>query len=156
MTNDYLHAIAEPIQLIFLFNNLIFIFMNKKLEKEAIDLFITSVGKKPKDCGYNAIDIDEKKRAYLYAKDEKTLKAFKSQQNIIRWIMLWGFWPIVLCLCLIFFYGIPRVETIEDLQKPLIMASIVFFVAWTILLLSLCIRAYILEKQAKSAYWINY
>ena len=95
MTNDYLHAIAEPTQLIFLFNNLIFIFMNKKLEKEAIDLFIASVGKEPKDCGYNAIDIDEKKPAYLYAKDEKTLKAFKSQQNIIRWIMLWGFWPIV-------------------------------------------------------------
>ena len=130
--------------------------MDKKREKEAIDLFIASVGKEPKTYGYNAIDIYEKQRAYIYAKDEKTLKTFKSSQNIIRWIMLWGLWPLILCLCIIFFYGIPRVETIEDLQKPLIMASIVFFAAWTILLLSLCIRAYILEKQAKSAYWINY
>ena len=130
--------------------------MEKKQEKEAIDLFIASVGKEPKACGYNAIDIYEKQRAYIYTKDEKTLKAFKSSQNIIRWIILWGFWPIFLCLCIIFFYGIPRVETIEDLQKPLIMASIVFFVAWIILLLSLCLRAYILGKQAKSAYWINY
>ena len=156
MTNYDLHAIAKSTQLIFLFNNLIFIFMEKKREKEAIDLFIASVGKEPKACGYNAIDIYEKQRAYIYAKDEKTLKAFKSSQNIIRWIILWGFWPIFLCLCIIFFYGIPRVETIEDLQKPLIMASIVFFVAWIILLLSLCLRAYILGKQAKSAYWINY
>ena len=91
--------------------------MEKKREKEAIDLFIASVGKEPKACGYNAIDIYEKQRAYIYAKDEKTLKAFKSSQNIIRWIILWGFWPIFLCLCIIFFYGIPRVETIEDLQN---------------------------------------
>ncbi len=130
--------------------------MDKKREKEAIDLFIASTGEEPKVYGYNAIDVYEKQRAYIYAKDEKTLKAFKSQQNIIRWIILWGFWPLILCLCIIFFYGIPRVETIEDLQKPLIMASIVFCVAWIILLYILYIRAFILCQKVKSFYWISY
>ena len=65
MTNYNLHAIAKPTQLIFLFNYLIFIFMDKKREKEAIDLFIASTGKEPKVCGYNAIDIYEKQKAYI-------------------------------------------------------------------------------------------
>lgn len=130
--------------------------MDKKREKEAIDLFIASVGKEPKTYGYNAIDIYEKQRAYIYAKDEKTLKTFKSSQNIIRWIMLWGLWPLILCLCIIFFYGIPQLETIEDLQKPLIIAPTVFFVVWVILLFILSIRGYILGQKVKSFYWINY
>ena len=81
LTNYDLHAIAKSTQLIFLFNNLIFIFMEKKREKEAIDLFIASVGKEPKACGYNAIDIYEKQRAYIYAKDEKTLKALRVRKT---------------------------------------------------------------------------
>ena len=74
----------------------------KKLEElkpKAIELFKDAYGKTPKEEGFPVIGLYEKQSAYLYATSETVIKSYKTQQNIIRWLMLWYLWPWPVAFC---------------------------------------------------------
>ena len=55
--------------------------------EEAVSLFRHQYGIHPAQSAYPVIDVYEKQHAYLYASSEEAVKAYKTQQNIIRWMM---------------------------------------------------------------------
>lgn len=131
--------------------------MNEKLQQRAIDLFILRVGKTPKECGYQVIDIYEKQKAFIYAPDKDAIKNYKSSQSIIRWIMVWGFIPLLIAFSVIFFYGISYLEKAGTLWNPITIGASVFFILWSILMLILCFIAFKHHKLVDNkVYWINY
>ena len=66
--------------------------MNKKMIEEAVSLFRHQYGIHPAQSAYPVIDVYEKQHAYLYASSEEAVKAYKTQQNIIRWMMTYFLW----------------------------------------------------------------
>lgn len=131
--------------------------MNEKLQQRAIDLFILRVGKTPKECGYQVIDIYKKQKAFIYAPDNDAVKNYKSSQSIIRWIMVWGFIPLLLAFSIVFFYGFPHFEKTGDFWDPVIIGTSAFFVLWSVLIFILCTIALIRNKRVDNkVYWINY
>ena len=142
---------------LFLFNYLILIIMNEKLQQRAIDLFILRVGVTPKECGYQVIDIYEKQKAFIYAPDNNVIKNYKSSQSIIRWIMAWGFIPLLLAFSVVFFYGFPHFEKTMIFWDPITIGATAFFILWSILIFILCNIALIRNKRVDNkVYWINY
>ena len=61
--------------------------MEQQAINQAIDLFQIRFGIPPQESRYPVIDIYEKQHAYLYAETEEAIAAYKTHQNIIRWIM---------------------------------------------------------------------
>ena len=115
--------------------------MDKELQQKAINLFILRVGRTPKECGYQVIDIYEKQKAFIYAPDVSAIKNYKSSQSIIRWIMVWGFWPLLAAFAIILFHGISYFEKTGALWNPLTIGAAAFFILWSVLLLVLCFIA---------------
>ena len=131
--------------------------MNKELQQKATSLFISRVGITPKECGYQVIDIYEKQKAFIYAPDNDTAKNYKSSQSIIRWIMLWGFWPLLIAFTVILFYGISYHEKTGTLWNPLTIGASIFFILWSILILVLCVIAFKRHIHVNNrVFWINY
>ena len=62
--------------------------------EEAVSLFRHQYGIHPAQSAYPVIDVYEKQHAYLYASSEEAVKAYKTQQNIIRWMMTYFLWPV--------------------------------------------------------------
>ena len=60
---------------------------------KAVDLFKEAYDKTPSEAGFPVIGLYERQHAYLYATSRKVIKAYKTQQNIIRWMMSWYLWP---------------------------------------------------------------
>ena len=131
--------------------------MDKKIKQEATDLFIATIGKKPQECGYQVIDIYKQQKAYLYATTPQKAKAYKASQNIMRWIMRWGFIPLILCIGLLLFYGMSHIQKMEDWQDPVIVAILAFFGSWCVVLVALSYQCYkISQKNQKFVCWIHY
>lgn len=65
--------------------------MEQQAINQAIDLFQIRFGITPQESRYPVIDIYEKQHAYLYAETEEAIAAYKTHQNIIRWIMCFLF-----------------------------------------------------------------
>lgn len=104
-------------------------------EVEGIKLFKLHYGKTPKEAGYPVIDIYERQHAYLYATSEKVIKAYKTQQNILRWMMLWYMWPMAIAF-INFFDALKY----QDVFHQRCIATYIFFGAWLILAIVLGIK----------------
>ena len=70
--------------------------MNTNQIKEAENLFQKTYGKTCYEAGFNTIDTYKKQHAFLYGKDDKAIKNYKISQNIIRFILRWYFWPLII------------------------------------------------------------
>ena len=90
-----------------------------------------------------------------YATSEKVIKAYKTQQNIIRWMMLWYLWP----------FPVAFVGTTMTMMKyvsfthPSFVAWCSFTAIWTILGFVLIAKALIasrIVKFGKNVTYLNY
>ena len=106
-------------------------------KNEAIYLFKEKYGKTPKESGMPVIGIYEKQRAFLYAVSEEVIEAYKTQQNIIRWVMLWYVWPMILAMINLFF----AFFSYQDVMHWRCWVSYVFIAVWGALLIVCWIRA---------------
>ena len=61
--------------------------MEKRFTEEATALFVATYGKTPRECNLTEIGVYEKQRAYLYAHSKEEIVAYRTCQNIIRWII---------------------------------------------------------------------
>ena len=77
--------------------------MEQQAINQAIDLFQIRFGIPPQESRYPVIDIYEKQHAYLYAETEEAIAAYKTHQNIIRWIMCFYLWPLAANTILLFY-----------------------------------------------------
>ena len=73
------------------------------VKNEAISLFKRTYGKTPQEIGFTEFDIYKKQNAFLYASSQQVIKAYKMQQNILRWIMRWYLGPIFCAWHILFF-----------------------------------------------------
>lgn len=130
----------------------------KDLQEEipkAVDLFKMKYNKTPGAAGLPVIDLYERQRAYLYATSRKVIKSYKMQQNIIRWMMLWYFWPLI-----VGFVGtIMTMVKYTSLPHPSFVAWCSFMAIWSILGFVLCAIGLITSrtvKFGKNVTYLNY
>ena len=122
---------------------------------EAIKLFEKNYGKTPKEAGYPVMDIYKKQHAFLYADSEETIKAYKLQQNIIRGVLMWGLWPLILVMIN---YANAAVWY-HDAFHWRCVATYIFLAIWVILFIVLYIKSYKAErhfKLGKNITYLNY
>ncbi len=122
---------------------------------KAVDLFKMRYDKTPSEAGLPVIGLYEKQSAYLYATSEKVIKSYKTQQNIIRWIMLWYFWPFPVA-----FVGTTMTMIkYVSLTHPSFVAWCSFTAIWSILGFVLMAKALIasrIVKLGKNVTYLNY
>lgn len=111
--------------------------------EEAVSLFRHQYGIHPAQSAYPVIDVYEKQHAYLYASSEEAVKAYKTQQNIIRWMMTYFLWPVAVDTTLLFYAAV----RFQKLNHPLIICCIAFYACWGLLLLVLAHKAFKAEKK---------
>ena len=83
--------------------------MEKNLIEEATAKFVAVYGKTPRECNLTEIGIYEKQSAYLFAHSKEEIVAYKTCQNIIRWMMVWYLWPLALMMIVFIFFALPEV-----------------------------------------------
>lgn len=89
----------------------------------------------------------------MYASSEEAVKAYKTQQNIIRWVMTYFLWPVAVDTTLLFYAAV----RFQKLNHPLIICCIAFYACWGLLLLVLAHKAFKAEKKQKNkVLWLNY
>ena len=122
---------------------------------EAIDLYRKAYGKTPKSLGFTEISVYEKQRAFLYAKSLAAIEAYKTQQNIVRWMMTWFVWPIAV----VFLVWLVTLAKSTDAMHPLCIACYIFYGVWVVLALVLGIIAKKADKRitlGKNITFLNY
>ena len=127
----------------------------KSLQEEtpkAVDLFEMRYGKTPSKAGFPVIGLYERQNAYLYATSEKVIKAYKIQQNIIRWMMLWYFWPLPVA-----FVGTTMtMMKYVSLTHPSFVAWCSFTAVWCLLGFALCAIVLITSRTVKFGKNVTY
>ena len=122
---------------------------------EAINLFKEKYGKTPQELGFPVISVYEKQSAFIYAHSEEVIKAYKTQQNILRWIMTRFMWPLAIVMII----GLGALVKYQDTSHPLFSAIFAFFAAYMVFFFILFIkvkRAEKLIKLGKNVTYLNY
>lgn len=129
--------------------------MEKGIIDAAISKFKKTYDKTPEECGYPFIGIYKKQHAYLYGRSEKAIAAYKTSQNIIRWMMTFFMWPVAIDATLCFYW---LIRTQADLLHPMVVGTISFFVLWCVVLFGiLWHKVYKTEKLHKdNVIYLNY
>ena len=109
---------------------------------EAIALFKKQYGKTPKESGFPVIGIYERQHAFLYAASEEVIKAYKTHQNIVRGLWLWGLWPLLV----VFFVGMTAMCKYQDFWHPLCVACWILYGICFVLYIVLGIKTKRAEK----------
>ncbi len=113
---------------------------------KAVDLFKERYDKTPSEAGFPVIGIYERQSAYLYATSEKVINAYKTQENIIRWMIMWYLWPF------------PFMKY-TSFTHPSFIAWYFFTALWSILGFVLCAKALIASRIVKfneNVTYLNY
>ena len=130
----------------------------KDLQQEtpkAEDLFKETYDKTPSEAGFPIIGVYERQNAYLYATSRKVIKAYKTHQNIIRWMMLWYLWPFPI----IFIGTTMTMIKYTSFTHPSFVAWCSFMAIWGILGFVLCAIGLITSrtvKFGKNVTYLNY
>ncbi len=122
---------------------------------EAIALFKKQYGKTPKEAGFPVIGIYERQSAFLYASSEEVIKAYKTEQNIIRGTMFWAVWPLILVMIN---YANAAVWY-HDVFHWRCVTSYVFLAVWLVVVVTLYIKVLKLGKKFKlgeNIIYLNY
>ncbi|MBP3546048.1 MAG: hypothetical protein J6K16_02815 [Alphaproteobacteria bacterium] len=130
--------------------------MEQRLIDEATEKFVAVYKKTPKECGLTEIGIYEKQNAFLYAHSKEEIVAYKTCQNIIRWMMVWYLWPLALTMIVLIFCALPEVIAGNWLSIAFV-GPVAFFVMWVILFLVLAAKALHADRISRDrVVWINY
>lgn len=117
--------------------------MNRR--NEAIKLFEQKYGETPSETGLSVISIYEEQHAFLYATSEEVIKAYKNQQNIIRWMIKWYIWPLVL----VFLIWLVALLKFQDALHPLCVFAYTFYGIWAVLCIVLGIKVWKAKRIAQ-------
>ena len=121
----------------------------------AIRNFTRRYGKTPKEFGFTEIGIYEKQNAFLYAVSKEVIQAYIMQQNILRWLMKWYIWPMIVAFINFFVAAFKYLNPLH----PQCWVSYIFFGIWIILFIALCIKlkpTTKLVKLGKTITFLNY
>lgn len=124
-------------------------------KNEAINLFKKRYGKTPEESGMPEIDIYEKQGAFLYADSKEVIKAYKIQQNILRWMMSWLVWPMVVALLV----WLIAVTKYQNIWHPLCLLSYIFVSVWAVVVIVLSLKfkqTNRLVKMGNNMTYLNY
>ena len=122
---------------------------------KAVDFFEMRYGKTPSEAGFPVVGIYKRQNAYLYATSEKVIKGYKTQQNIIRWMMLWYLWPLPFA----FIGTTMSMMEYVSLTHPTFVSWCFFTALWSVLGLVLIAKALIVSrvvKFGKNVTYLNY
>jgi len=122
---------------------------------KAVDLFKDAYSKTPNEAGFPVIGIYEKQSAYLYATSEKVINAYKTQQNIIRWMIVWYLWPFPFA----FIGTTMTMMKYASFTHPSFVAWCFFTAIWSILgfvLIAKVLIASRIVKFGKNVTYLNY
>lgn len=127
--------------------------------KEAVKLFKQRYGKTPKELSFElglpVISIYKKQHAFLFAISEEVIKAYKTHQNIIRGMIFWALWPLVLVMINYF----DAVERYQEMFHWRCVVSYVFLAVWLVVVVTLYIKVLKLGKKFKlgeNIIYLNY
>lgn len=127
--------------------------MDHQKFEEAIALFQKQFGKTPDESGYSVIDVYQKQHAYLFGKTEDAVKAYKTCQNILRWLMCFYLWPFLI-FYIAFFYGLFQ---FNEFSHPLVAGTLFLGMCWIVLFLVLGYKVFQADKRQKgNVIWLNY
>lgn len=127
--------------------------MEQQKINHAVCLFQNRFGQTPQESNYPVISIYEKQHAYLYAETKEAVVAYKTCQNILRWIMRFYLWPIALAVAVLFVGAFK----FQNLTHPMVLGAFVFFVCWVIVFFVLCYKVLKADKKQKDkVIWLNY
>jgi len=124
--------------------------------KEAVKLFKQRYGKTPKELSFEldlpVVGIYEKQHAFLFAVSEEVIKAYKTHQNIVRGVIFWGIWPLVLIMinCL------DAMKRYQEMFNWRCVISYVFLAVWLVVVVTLYIKVLKLGKNFKLGKNITY
>ena len=127
--------------------------MNRK--SEAVELFKQTYGNSPKNLGFPAIAMYEKQSAFLYATSDEVIRAYKTQQNILRWFMSWFMWPAPIALIA----WIVAMVRYHDFLYPACLAIATFGLVYITLFVVLAVRVWLttrLVKIGRTVTFLNY
>ena len=119
---------------------------------EAIALFKKQYGKTPKEAGFPVIGIYERQNAFLYAASEKAIESYKTEQNIIRGMLIWGMGP----LAVIMVNYANAAVWYHDVLHWRCVVSYLFFAVWLVVFVTLYIKVHKLGKNFKLGKNITY
>ena len=119
---------------------------------EAIALFKKQYGKTPKEACFPVIGIYKRQSAFLYAASEETIESYKTHQNIIRGMIFWGLWPLILVMI----NYLDAVERYQDMLHWRCVISYVFLAVWLVVVVTLYIKVLKLGKNFKLGKNITY
>ena len=122
---------------------------------EAVALFKKNYGKSPKEAGFPLMDIYEKQNAFLYAVSAEVIQAYKTQQNIIRWLITRFTW---ICAAVMIIFLTALFSTRNPLH-PMCIVSYVLFAFCALLLIILTLKVWWakpLVKLGKTITFLNY
>lgn len=92
----------------------------------------------------------------MYAHSKEEIVAYKTCQNIIRWMMVWYLWPLALMMIVLIFCALPEVIAGNWLSIAFV-GPVAFFVMWVILFLVLAVKAWHADRvSCDRVVWINY
>lgn len=127
--------------------------MDRKEIEKATALFQEKFGMPFPRSKYPVIEVYKEKRMYLYAASKEAAQAFKICQNIIRWLMLFYLWPLILGLIVF----IRKIVKSHDWSSPLIQGVVIFCIIWICLFFILWYKAAKADKKQKGkVIWLNY
>lgn len=127
--------------------------MNSNQIKEAERLFQSTYGKTNEEAGFNAIDIYEKQRAYLYGQNQESIRSYKIGQNIIRFFLCGYFWPIIVCIYLAIWIFAKNECHITTSVYYLLIFILVYIVFGVVLL---CVGHHHFKKHKGKVTYLNY
>lgn len=131
--------------------------LTKEQQKQAEALYFRMYNRTVKDDNIKVIDIYEPQSAYLYGRTKEALKAYKTSQNILRFMLTFFMWPVIADV-LILFYGFFYGTQIGNIFNGYSIFGFVFFFLYCGVFFGiLCYKCVKADKAVKGrVVWVNY
>ena len=131
--------------------------LTKEQQKQAEALYFRMYNRTVKDDNIKVIDIYEPQSAYLYGRTKEALKAYKTSQNILRFMLTFFMWPVIADFILIFFGFLYGMKTADMFNGYFVVGCIFFVLYCGVFFNILWYKARKAEKLHKGqVVWINY
>jgi hypothetical protein len=131
--------------------------ITKEQRQQAEALYLKMYNRTTKDDKIEFIDIYEKQRAFLYGHSKEVLEAYKTSQNILRFMMKFFLWPVIADFILMFWGFLEGMRTNNIFNGYFVFGCIFFILYCGVLFGILWYRCLKAEKKHKgNVIWLNY
>lgn len=131
--------------------------LTKEQQKQAEALYFRMYNRTVKDDNIKVIDIYEPQSAYIYGSTKEALKAYKTSQNILRFMLTFFMWPVIADFILIFFGFLYGMKTADMFNGYFVVGCIFFILYGGVFFNILWYKVRKAEKLYKGrVVWVNY